>query len=205
MENMVRDQANMLVAAGHQVRVVTGLGGDPKEGYEVVVVPEMAPDFPHNKAVRAVLDKGQMDQTFNFLPVEVDRCAGCGDGGFRPDHRAQYFHGALQSAADAGDARSRRAIQDDRVDARHDGDQSRLRAAEPDPAAVEFDAHAVEGGHLRGDVGPARGGAEDPPEVSGDAADRPEHGRPRRGCSAVRRMCARRCWRWKSRGAISFS
>ncbi len=66
VENMVRDQANMLVAAGHQVRVITGAGADPQEGYEVVLVPEMAPDFPHNKAVRAVLDKGQMDQGFNF-------------------------------------------------------------------------------------------------------------------------------------------
>lgn len=66
VENVVRDQANMLVAAGHQVKVLTGAGADPKEGYEVVLVPEMAPDFPHNKAVRAVLDKGQMDQGFNF-------------------------------------------------------------------------------------------------------------------------------------------
>ena len=66
VENMVRDQANMLVAAGHEVKVLSGAGGDPKEGYEFVLVPEMAPDFPLNKAVRAVLDKGQMDQSFNF-------------------------------------------------------------------------------------------------------------------------------------------
>src|SRR6202012_3205731 len=66
VENMVRDQANMLVAAGHQVKVLTGLGADPHEGYEVVVVPEMAPDYPHNRTVRTVLEKGQMDQGFNF-------------------------------------------------------------------------------------------------------------------------------------------
>ena len=66
VENMVRDQANMFVAAGHQVKVLTGAGADPKEGYEVVVVPEMSPDFSFNKSTRAVLDKGQMDQGFNF-------------------------------------------------------------------------------------------------------------------------------------------
>jgi glycosyltransferase involved in cell wall biosynthesis len=66
VENMVRDQANMLVAAGHEVAVITGAGADAHEGYRFVLVPEMAPDFPHNKAVRAVLERGQMDQTFNF-------------------------------------------------------------------------------------------------------------------------------------------
>jgi glycosyltransferase involved in cell wall biosynthesis len=66
VENMIRDQANMLVAAGHQVRVISGAGDDPKEGYEFVLVPQMAPDFPHNRTVRAVLEKGQMDQGFNF-------------------------------------------------------------------------------------------------------------------------------------------
>jgi glycosyltransferase involved in cell wall biosynthesis len=66
VENVIRDQANMFVAAGHEVRVITGIGEDPKEGYEVRLVPEMAPDYPHNKAVRAVLERGQMDQGFNF-------------------------------------------------------------------------------------------------------------------------------------------
>ena len=66
VENMIRDQANMLVAAGHEVTVITGIGGDPQEGYKTVVVPEMAPDFPLNRGVRAVLEKGQMDQQFNF-------------------------------------------------------------------------------------------------------------------------------------------
>jgi glycosyltransferase involved in cell wall biosynthesis len=66
VENMVRDQANMLLATGHEVKVISGAGADPQEGYEFVLVPEMAPDYPHNKAVRAVLERGQMDQSFNF-------------------------------------------------------------------------------------------------------------------------------------------
>jgi len=66
VESVLRDQANMFVAAGHEVKVLTGAGADPQEGYEVVVVPEMAPDYPHNKSVRAVLERGQMDQSFNF-------------------------------------------------------------------------------------------------------------------------------------------
>src|SRR5450631_2830787 len=65
VENMVRDQANMLVSAGHQVKVLTGSGRDPEEGYEFVLVPQLGPDFPLYKSVRAVLDRGQADQTFN--------------------------------------------------------------------------------------------------------------------------------------------
>jgi len=65
VENMVRDQANMLVSAGHQVKVLTGRGRDPHEGYEFVLIPELAPDFPLYKTVRAVLDRGQSDQNFS--------------------------------------------------------------------------------------------------------------------------------------------
>jgi glycosyltransferase involved in cell wall biosynthesis len=65
VENMVRDQANMLVNAGHEVRVLTGNGVDTGEGFEFFLVPELAPDFELNKAVRAVLDRGQADQNFS--------------------------------------------------------------------------------------------------------------------------------------------
>jgi len=66
VENVIRDQANMFTAAGHEVTVLTGVGEDPKEGYQVVVLPELAPDYPYNQASRAVLERGQMDQGFNF-------------------------------------------------------------------------------------------------------------------------------------------
>ena len=64
VENVVRDQANMLVNAGHEVRVLTGRGLDTGEGYTFVLVPQLAPDFDLNKSVRAVLDRGQSDQNF---------------------------------------------------------------------------------------------------------------------------------------------
>jgi glycosyltransferase involved in cell wall biosynthesis len=64
VENVVRDQANMLVNAGHEVKVLTGTGIDTGEGYEFVIVPELAPDFELNKAVGAVLQRGQADQNF---------------------------------------------------------------------------------------------------------------------------------------------
>ena len=64
VENVVRDQANMLVNAGHEVKVLTGSGLDTGEGCEFVLVPELAPDFELNKSVRAVLDHGQSDQNF---------------------------------------------------------------------------------------------------------------------------------------------
>jgi glycosyltransferase involved in cell wall biosynthesis len=65
VENVVRDQANMLVNAGHEVKVLTGAGLDTGEGYKFVPVPQLAPDFELNKSVRAVLDRGQSDQNFN--------------------------------------------------------------------------------------------------------------------------------------------
>jgi len=65
VENMVRDQANMLVNAGHEVTVLTGCGIDIGEGYKFVLVPELAPDFELNKSVRAVLERGQSDQNFS--------------------------------------------------------------------------------------------------------------------------------------------
>jgi glycosyltransferase involved in cell wall biosynthesis len=65
VENVIRDQANMLVNAGHQVKVLTGAGLDTGEGCEFVLVPELAPDFELNQSVRAVLDRGQSDQNFS--------------------------------------------------------------------------------------------------------------------------------------------
>jgi len=64
VENVVRDQANMLVRAGHEVKVLTGAGLNTGEGFEFVLLPELAPDFELNKSVRAVLDRGQSDQNF---------------------------------------------------------------------------------------------------------------------------------------------
>jgi glycosyltransferase involved in cell wall biosynthesis len=65
VENVVRDQAAMLQRAGHEVRVLTGAGLDLGEEYEFVLMPELAPDFELNKAVRDVLQRGQSDQNFS--------------------------------------------------------------------------------------------------------------------------------------------
>jgi len=78
VENVVRDQANMLVRAGHEVKVLTGTGLDTSEEYEFVLMPELAPDFPLNKAVRDVLVRGQADQNFSkyrSVLVEAFRAA----------------------------------------------------------------------------------------------------------------------------------
>jgi mannosylglucosylglycerate synthase len=74
VENMVRDQANMLVSAGHEVTVLTGTGVNTGEPYHLVPVPQLASEFALNKAVRAVLERGQSDQNFSqyrSLLVEV--------------------------------------------------------------------------------------------------------------------------------------
>jgi glycosyltransferase involved in cell wall biosynthesis len=73
VENVVRDQANMLMNAGHKVKVISGQGINTREGYEFVSMPELAPDFELNKSLRAVLERGQVDQKFNqYRSVLVD-------------------------------------------------------------------------------------------------------------------------------------
>ena len=64
VENVVRDQANMLVNAGHEVTLITGNGLDTGEGCKFILLPELAPSFELNKSVRAVLARGQADQNF---------------------------------------------------------------------------------------------------------------------------------------------
>jgi hypothetical protein len=73
-EQVMRDQANMLVRAGHEVTIVAGRGANPGEGYRVEFVPELAPEFPLRVQVNGVLERGQVDQNFSryrALLVEV--------------------------------------------------------------------------------------------------------------------------------------
>jgi glycosyltransferase involved in cell wall biosynthesis len=65
VENVMRDQAGMLRRAGHQVKVIAGVGLDPGEDYEFVLLPELAPDYGLNVSVRAVLERGQADKNFS--------------------------------------------------------------------------------------------------------------------------------------------
>ncbi len=65
VEQVMRDQAAMLRREGHEVKVVCGKGAHPGDDYPVDVVPELAPDFPLNTQVRAVLERGQADQNFS--------------------------------------------------------------------------------------------------------------------------------------------
>lgn len=65
VQNVMRDQAAMLVQAGHEVTVLAGLGAGADEGWTFRHVPALAPDFPLNKTVRSTLERGQFDQSFN--------------------------------------------------------------------------------------------------------------------------------------------
>jgi glycosyltransferase involved in cell wall biosynthesis len=83
VEQVMRDQANLLHRAGHEVTVLTGIGSNPGERYRVELLPELAPDFPLNAQVRAVLERGQADQTFSqyrsALVEVLDRVLGAVD------------------------------------------------------------------------------------------------------------------------------
>jgi glycosyltransferase involved in cell wall biosynthesis len=65
VENVVRDQANMLMNAGHEVKLLTGSGLDTGDGSQFVLVPQLAPDFELYQRVRTVLDRGQSNQNFS--------------------------------------------------------------------------------------------------------------------------------------------
>jgi glycosyltransferase involved in cell wall biosynthesis len=74
VEQVMRDQANMLGRAGHEVTIVAGAGADPGEGYRVEILPEMAPEFSLQMQVNGLLERGQVDQSFSryrALLVEV--------------------------------------------------------------------------------------------------------------------------------------
>ncbi len=96
--------------------MLTGAGANPKEGYEVVLVPEMSPDFPHNKTVRAVLDRGQMDQGFNFYRSKLIDALDAALDGIDLTIVHNIFTGPFQPPAHPRPARPRRPPQDDRVD-----------------------------------------------------------------------------------------
>jgi glycosyltransferase involved in cell wall biosynthesis len=73
VENVIRDQANMLMHAGHTVKVLSGEGQDPGDGYEFALIPQLAADYELNQSLRAVLEKGQTDSKFNqYRTILVD-------------------------------------------------------------------------------------------------------------------------------------
>src|SRR5271163_3071281 len=78
VENVIRDQANMLMHAGHSVKVLSGEGLDTGDGYEFQLLPQLASDFELNQGLRAVLERGQTDSRFTqyrTMLVDVLRAA----------------------------------------------------------------------------------------------------------------------------------
>jgi glycosyltransferase involved in cell wall biosynthesis len=65
VEHVMRDQANMFRQAGHEVKIVAGVGVATGEDYEFELLPELAPDYELNKSIRTVLERGQSDQNFS--------------------------------------------------------------------------------------------------------------------------------------------
>ncbi len=138
---MLRDQANMLVNAGHEVKVLTGNGLDTGEGYEFVLVPELAPDFELNKSVRTVLERGQVGP--EFQPVPLGACGGARGG----TAQAWTSPSSTISSPCITTWRCTHALHDlaprhKMVAWTHDltATQFRFRAAQSDAAAVEPDA-----------------------------------------------------------------
>lgn len=76
VEHVVRDQANLLRAAGHDVKVVAGAGVATGEDYPFELLEELTPDYELNKSIRAVLERGQSDQNFSqYRSVLVEALA----------------------------------------------------------------------------------------------------------------------------------
>jgi glycosyltransferase involved in cell wall biosynthesis len=64
VEYVIRDQAAMLVAQGHEVLLMSGAGADPVEGYPYLLIEEISPDFPLFKEVWTVVNGGMTDANY---------------------------------------------------------------------------------------------------------------------------------------------
>ena len=192
VENVVRDQANMLVNARHEVKVLTGVGLDTGEAYKSVLVPELAPDFPLNKSVRAVLDRGQSDQNFSkyrsVLTEALDAALAGVDVTFV--HNIFTMHYNLACTQALHDLAPRHKM----IAWTHDltADQFRFRAAQPDPAALEPDADECAGRDLRGHLRLAGRRNQGPAQAAGRRHRSFPTWSIRCACLASRRKCGRR-------------
>lgn len=70
-ETCMKQQAELLAANGHEVRVVCGIGDASSEKYEVVNAPELDPDFPLNLKVKKAVDHGQTDANFQEFTADL--------------------------------------------------------------------------------------------------------------------------------------
>jgi glycosyltransferase involved in cell wall biosynthesis len=101
VEHVMRDQANMLVRAGHDVTVITGLGRATGEDYKVNLLAELAPDDKLNTAVRATLERGMVDKDFNKYRDRLIKVLGkaLGPMDLTIVHNAFTMHGNLPLTA----------------------------------------------------------------------------------------------------------
>jgi mannosylglucosylglycerate synthase len=97
----MRDQANMLVRAGHEVTVITGLGRATGEEYKVVLLSELAPEDKLNAAVRGTLERGMVDKDFNKYRDRLVKVLGkaLGPMDITIVHNAFTMHGNLALTA----------------------------------------------------------------------------------------------------------
>ncbi len=70
-ESCMKQQAEILAANGHEVRVVTGIGEASSETYEVVNAPELDPSFELNLQVKQAVDHGQTDSHFQEFTADL--------------------------------------------------------------------------------------------------------------------------------------
>ncbi|MEM6884134.1 MAG: glycosyltransferase family 4 protein [Verrucomicrobiota bacterium] len=70
-ETCMKQQAELLAANGHDVRVVCGIGDASSETYEVVNSEELDPAFPLNLKVKQAVDHGQTDANFQEFTADL--------------------------------------------------------------------------------------------------------------------------------------
>lgn len=68
---MLGQHARLLADAGHRVRIITGRGGRPAPGIEVVRIPPADTRHPAIRAARASLDGGRVPATFDSLVADL--------------------------------------------------------------------------------------------------------------------------------------
>ena len=71
VEVVLGQHARLLADAGHRVRIITGRGGRPTLGIEVVRIPLADARHPAIRAVRAALDEGHVPAAFEVLVADL--------------------------------------------------------------------------------------------------------------------------------------
>ncbi len=74
VENVIADHSRLLLRAGYPVTILTGRGGTSpaQAGANVIVIPEIASEYPENQEISRALDQGSILPQFRELQTRIE-------------------------------------------------------------------------------------------------------------------------------------